>query len=69
MTKTKRTAGNVAVIKSLDETITQHLDAPIDQVLGGSMYSFASWSDGGAAAHDVTTPARGATYVANYLLS
>ena len=43
------------------------LIAPPPQPFGGKTYDFASWSDGGAAAHTVTAPApTPATYRANY---
>jgi glucose/arabinose dehydrogenase/PKD repeat protein len=35
----------------------------------GQGYAFASWSDGGAAAHAVTTPAAAATYTATFVAS
>jgi hypothetical protein len=41
------------------------LSAPPTQTLGGTSYSFASWSDGGAATHDITATAS-ATYTATY---
>jgi glucose/arabinose dehydrogenase len=36
------------------------------QVAGGTPYEFHSWSDGGAAEHDIVTPATGTTYTATY---
>jgi glucose/arabinose dehydrogenase len=36
------------------------------QTSGGTTYEFQSWSDGGAATHDVTTPASNTTYTAAY---
>ena len=36
------------------------------QVVGGVTYEFDSWSDGGAATHEITTPVTGATYTAVY---
>ena len=44
------------------------LGAPSPQSLGGSSYAFASWSDGGAATHDIVTPAVNTTYTATYAL-
>ena len=41
------------------------LAAPPTQTLGGTSYAFASWSDGGAATHDVTATAS-TTYTATY---
>ncbi|MDX6644003.1 MAG: hypothetical protein QOD76_1965, partial [Solirubrobacteraceae bacterium] len=42
------------------------ISAPPSQVLGGSTYNFASWSDGGAATHNITSPATSASYTATY---
>ena len=36
------------------------------QAVGGTTYQFASWSDGGALNHTITTPALNATYTATY---
>ena len=41
------------------------LSAPITQTLGGTTYTFSSWSDGGAATHNITASAPG-TYTATY---
>jgi glucose/arabinose dehydrogenase len=48
-------AGNVRLI-----------GAPTQQTLNGKLYEFVSWSDGGAASHEVTTPNSAATYTAIY---
>ena len=40
--------------------------APTPQTLGGSRYTFASWSDGGAAAHNIVAGASPATYTATF---
>ena len=45
---------------------TVGLVAPPQQEAGGKTYNFSSWSDGGAAAHDVTAGTTPATYRANY---
>ena len=37
-----------------------------DQNLGGRRYGFASWSDGGAAAHTIATPAANTTFTATF---
>jgi uncharacterized repeat protein (TIGR01451 family) len=42
------------------------VSAPSPQFLGPSAYEFASWSDGGAASHEITAPATAATYLATY---
>ena len=40
--------------------------APPSQFLDGRWYDFSSWSDGGAAAHQLTAPTTATTYTANY---
>jgi glucose/arabinose dehydrogenase len=45
------------------------LGAPSTQVLSGKTYEFVSWSDGGAATHDISFPPADRTYTANYLLA
>lgn len=42
------------------------LNAPTTQVLSGVTYNFGSWSDGGAAQHNVTTPTTNVTFTATY---
>ena len=42
------------------------LNAPAQTDAGGNPLVFAAWSDGGAAAHTVTTPATAATYTATF---
>ncbi len=46
--------------------IVRALEAPASQVLGGTTYEFVSWSDGGARAHNISTPAANTTYTATY---
>ena len=43
------------------------ISAPSPQVVGGRVYIFTGWSDGGAATHTIATLASDATYTANYL--
>jgi hypothetical protein len=43
------------------------LSAPSPQVVGGRVYIFTGWSDGGAATHTIATPASDTTYTANFL--
>jgi PKD repeat protein len=45
---------------------THSLSAPATQSLGGTSYTFGSWSDGGAATHNITAPATATTYTATY---
>jgi glucose/arabinose dehydrogenase/PKD repeat protein len=42
------------------------LSAPQTGTLGANSYEFVSWSDGGAATHNVAAPGDGASYVATY---
>ena len=42
------------------------MSAPTPQTLGGTSYSFGSWSDGGAQTHTITAPAAATTYTATY---
>jgi hypothetical protein len=46
--------------------IRRSLEAPTPQSSGTTAYEFASWSDGGAAAHTVSTPSANTTYTATY---
>jgi glucose/arabinose dehydrogenase len=46
--------------------ILRHVSAPERQSLGGIEYEFRGWSDGGAAAHEIATPAADATLTATY---
>ncbi len=46
--------------------IVRGLEAPATQVSGGTTYEFVSWSDGGAANHNISTPASNTTYTATY---
>jgi hypothetical protein len=36
---------------------TRTLSAPLSTTINGVLYTFVSWSDGGAATHDITVPA------------
>jgi hypothetical protein len=47
---------------------TAHSIAAANQSSGGSTYNFTSWSDSGAAAHTITTPASAAVYTATFTL-
>ena len=46
--------------------IVRNIEATTPQTSGGSTYEFLSWSDGGAARHDVSTPAANTTYTATF---
>jgi hypothetical protein len=46
--------------------IVRNIEATTPQTSGGSTYAFESWSDGGAARHEISTPAANTTYTAAY---
>ena len=46
--------------------IQRTLGAPSPQTQGTTTYTFASWSDGGAATHTISTPAANTTYTATF---
>ncbi len=48
--------------------IVRNIEAVSPQTTGGSTYQWSAWSDGGAASHDVATPAANATYTASFLI-
>jgi glucose/arabinose dehydrogenase len=47
----------------------RQIEAPSPQVVNGQTYYFDGWSDGGASAHAITTPAVATTYTALYHLA
>ncbi len=49
--------------------IQREIEAPQSQTMGGLVYIFSSWSDGGARAHTISTPANNTTLTANFILS
>jgi glucose/arabinose dehydrogenase len=46
--------------------ITRSLSAPLSEVVNGTTYVFESWSDGGAATHNINFPLTNTTYTATY---
>jgi glucose/arabinose dehydrogenase len=46
--------------------MTRQLGVVSPQTSGGSSYAFSSWSDGGAASHNIDTPSTNTTYTATY---
>ncbi|MDX6286976.1 MAG: hypothetical protein QOG53_2461 [Frankiales bacterium] len=46
--------------------VQRNLEAPSPQVVNGTKYEFVSWSDGGARAHTIGTPASDTTYTATF---
>ncbi len=49
--------------------IIRSVEAVTHQTTGGRTWRFASWSDGGAALHEISTPAANTTYTATFLES
>ena len=59
-------ASTTPFTRSVAANSTVGVAAPPNQLLNGFSYDFASWSDGGAAAHQFTAPSSAATYTATY---
>ncbi len=58
-------SGTTPFTRTVIEGSTTTISAPATQTLGGTSYSFGSWSDGGAPTHQITptaTTTRTATY-------
>jgi PKD repeat protein/glucose/arabinose dehydrogenase len=60
------TASTTTFARTVIVGSTNSLAAPLSQTLGGAAYGFQSWSDGGAAQHDIAAPAVATTYTATY---
>jgi glucose/arabinose dehydrogenase len=69
-------AGGTVVVggtaRTTPVTLTSWVNAPVqvnvrDQSIGGVPYVFSSWSDGGARAHSITSPATDTTYTARFV--
>jgi hypothetical protein len=43
------------------------MSVPLSQTIGGANRVFSSWSQGGAASQQITVPASGGTFVANFV--
>ena len=59
-------ASTTPFTRSVAQNSTVGVAAPPSQFLGVDSYDFASWSDGGAAAHQFTAPSAPTTYTATY---
>ncbi len=63
-------AGTTTATAPFTKTVIQKsaisITAPPSQTVGATTYAFASWSDGGAATHQITSPTTAATYTATY---
>ncbi len=64
------TVGSSASVTPFVRTVivksSNSISASTPQTLGGKTYTFSSWSDGGAATHNVVAPLAAATYTATY---
>jgi uncharacterized repeat protein (TIGR01451 family) len=60
-------SGTAPFTRTVIEGSRNSISAPSPQTLGGRMYDFVSWSDGGAATHNIVASAA-ATYTATYLV-
>jgi hypothetical protein len=58
-------SGTTPFTRTVIEGSTNTISAPATQTLGGKAYRFASWSDGGAATHQIT-PTASTTRTATY---
>jgi hypothetical protein len=58
-------SGTAPFTRAVIEGSTNTISAPATQTLGGTSYGFASWSDGGAATHQIT-PTTSTTRTATY---
>ena len=59
-------AGATPLTKQAVIGSTNSISATTPQTIGGSTYTFSSWSDGGAQAHNIVTPATDTTYTATF---
>ena len=57
---------NAPFVRTVIVGSTNTISAPTPQVVAGSTYNFAAWSDGGAVTHTVVAPAAGTTYRASW---
>jgi glucose/arabinose dehydrogenase len=60
-------AGAAPLTKQAVIGSTNSISAPSPQTIGGSTYTFSSWSDGGMQTHNVVAPATDTTYTATYV--
>jgi hypothetical protein len=60
-------AGAAPLTKQAVIGSTNSISATSPQTIGGSTYSFSSWSDGGAQTHNVVAPATDTTYTATFV--
>jgi glucose/arabinose dehydrogenase len=60
------TVGTTPFTRTVIVGANTSISAPSPQSLGANSYQFTSWSDGGAASHNLTVPATATTYTATY---
>ena len=60
------TTATAPVTKTVIVNSQNSINAPTPQTLGGTTYVFSSWSDGGAASHNISAPASATTYTATF---
>jgi uncharacterized repeat protein (TIGR01451 family) len=60
------TTGTAPFTTTVIQGSANSMSAPSPQVVGGTTYTFASWSDGGAATHNVTAGTSNTTYTAAF---
>ena len=60
------TAGTAPFSRTVIQGSSNSVSAPSPQTVGGTTYTFGSWSDGGAASHTITAGTSNATYTATY---
>jgi glucose/arabinose dehydrogenase len=59
-------AGPTPLTKQAVIGSTNSISATSPQTIGGSTYTFSSWSDGGAQSHNIVAPATDTTYTATF---
>jgi glucose/arabinose dehydrogenase len=59
-------AGATPLTKQAVIGSTNSISATSPQTIGGSTYTFSSWSDGGAQSHNIVAPATDTTYTATF---
>ncbi len=60
------TSAAAPIVQTVIVGSSNSISAPSPQTLGSVAYTFQSWSDGGAAAHNVVAPATNRTYTATF---
>jgi uncharacterized repeat protein (TIGR01451 family) len=60
------TSGTAPFSRTVVQGSSNSVSAPSPQVVSGTTYTFSSWSDGGAASHNITAGTSNATYTATF---